>query len=155
VAFWLAGKAGASATPSNTRAAKMPAKAAGDSGDGGCHGPEKAAPAPDPRHSEPIKHHASWHLEQRVGPEERAEQQPELLRGQMEVHLQLWSRDREIDPVDVVNQHANAKQHSDRPTPSGNALRVWYHCGSFPPPDALSEAWRDVRRIAGGLDLAT
>ena len=102
-------------------------------------GPEEGAPAADPCHPEPVEHHATRHLQQRIRPEERAEQQADLLRRQVEVLLQLRRSDGEIDPVDVVDQHTGAEQHTDHPTPSRDVLPVWCH-SRIPPQDAFSRA---------------
>jgi hypothetical protein len=83
-----------------------------------------------------------------------AKQQAQFFRGQLEVRLQLRRCDRQIDPVDVVDQHANAEQYSDRPTSSGEALRVWCHFGSFPLPDAIFDVCLAVLCIADKPDLA-
>ena len=84
------------------------------------HAPEESADPADRRHAEAIQHHADRHLEDGVGPEEGAEQEPEVARRQPELLLELRRGDRNVHPVEIVDQDADAEQDADRPAATSN-----------------------------------
>ena len=84
---------------------------------------ERADPA-DVRHPEPVEHHADRHLKDGVGPEEGAEQKPEVAGRQVEFLLKLRGGDRDVHPVEVVDQDADAEQDADHPAAAAEAA-MW------------------------------
>ena len=99
-----------------------PAESAGDGNQQRRAGPKERADPADQGDAETVQHKPGRDLQQRIGPEERAEQQPHLSGGETEFVLQLRPGDRQIDAVEIVDEHADAEQHANAPPPPGDPL---------------------------------
>ena len=74
-----------------------------------------ATTSADAGDAEAIEQHSGGYLHQRVAPEERAQQEPQLDGCQTECVLELRARDGDADPVEIVDQDAGAEQTADAP----------------------------------------
>jgi hypothetical protein len=113
IAFAFAGNVGASATPSRKRAAKKP--------------PTVGVAA---AHAQLVEQHADRKLAHRIGPAVRAGKIAEHDVGQAKGIVQRIVRDRKIDAVEKVDQHADAEECSNRPAARRSicviAQRCWH-----------------------------
>ena len=102
------------------------AEAGGEGDEARRHAPEERA---DPAHrhdAEAVEHHADRHLQDGVGPEEGAEQEPDVGRSEPEFLLELRRGDRDVHPVEVIDENADAEQDADRPPAASDGGSSWH-----------------------------
>ena len=79
------------------------------------HAPQECRHAPDPPHAPAVQTDAHRNLQHRVAPVVGAGEVAEGDRRDAPLGVQRSEGDRDIDPVEKVDQHADAEQHCDAP----------------------------------------
>ena len=70
---------------------------------------EEGADTAHGRYAKPVEHDCNRDLQNRVRPEEGAEQQTQIGRRQAELLLELGRRDRDVHPVEIIDENAGAE----------------------------------------------
>ncbi len=100
------------------------AEAAGQGDQPRSDAPKERANAAHGHDAQPVEHDSNRDLQDGVGPKEGAEKQAELTRSEAELLLKLRRRDRDVHPVEIVDENAGAEQKPDRPPTPADDRRL-------------------------------
>ena len=105
------------------------AEAAGESDNSRSDAPQECANTAHRHYAKPVEHDSDRDLQDGVGPEEGAEKQTQITRGQAELLLQLRRGDRDVHAVEIIDENARAEQKPNHPPTPADDRRL-YHGGS-------------------------